>query len=177
MRARCVHGACMHSRPGPAPASPNLLIVESPTISQAEICGLAAKESNALLLPSLSVPSTPQPQAHPHTPNPNPASSPLPTPLQAPPAFPEVALGTANYIDETAAMSALRSVDGLQVRAGHAWRLAPTPQTQPPAPNPHPSPNPQPPSPNPIPTRGAVQALHSRAQEARRENLLVRHSK
>ena len=55
---------------------------------KAEISKLAAKESNALLLPSLS----------------------------SPPAFPDVALGTANYIDETAAMSALRGVDGLQYK-------------------------------------------------------------
>ena len=55
---------------------------------KAEISKLAGKESNALLLPSLA----------------------------SPPAFPDVALGTANYIDETAAMSALRSVEGLQYK-------------------------------------------------------------
>ena len=44
-----------------------------------------------------------------------PSRSLLPS-LSSPPAFPDVALGTANYIDETAAMSALRGVDGLQYK-------------------------------------------------------------
>lgn len=61
---------------------------ELPEAKKAEVSALAAKESNTLLLPSLT----------------------------SPPAFPTVPLGTSNYIDETAAMSALSSVAGLQYK-------------------------------------------------------------
>ena len=55
---------------------------------RAPISDLASKESNALLLPALA----------------------------SPPCFPHAPLGTANFIDEAAAMAALRAVPGLQYK-------------------------------------------------------------
>jgi len=61
---------------------------ELPESKQAEVSALAEKESGTLLLPSLS----------------------------SPPAFPNVPLGIANFVDEAAASAALSSVKGLQYK-------------------------------------------------------------
>ena len=81
---------------------------------------LASQESNALLLPSLA----------------------------SPPCFPDAPLGTANFIDEAAAMAALRAVPGLQYKH---YTLVPKKldeKTSRALSNPHPTPTPKP-NPNP----------------------------